>query len=285
MRTKLTILTVLAVFAIACGGAMPPVLALDPPATPSAPTAPVATVSSTDDWNNDDGDLPERDEIRKTVDLAPGTRVEVSSINGNVTAETTTGNSAEIYIVRSAKRKADLEYRRIFVEEGAGFLKIRGENERGRTPDVRQRVVLKLPRSVDVSVRGVNGRVKVGEIDGTIHVSGINGAVDVAHAMSASDVSGINGRVRIGLVRLANEGLDISGINGKVELYFAEALSADISVTGINGNVYAGAGGITVIGKMNPSSFRGRIGQGGPLIKVSGINGNIDLLNEGGSPQ
>jgi hypothetical protein len=67
-----------------------------------------------------------------------------------------------------------------------------------------------------------------------------------------------------------------------VELRFAEAVNADISVTGINGSVFNESGSITVIGKMTPSSFRGRIGSGGPLIRVSGVNGNVELNSDTG---
>lgn len=127
----------------------------------------------------------------------------------------------------------------------------------------------------------MNGRVRVGEIDGTVHVSGINGAVDVAHASSTSDISGINGRVRLSLDHLEADGLKVSGVNGKVEIRFSETIDADISVTGINGSVFNDSGKITVLGKMNPSSFRGQIGRGGPLIRISGVNGNVELLNQG----
>jgi hypothetical protein len=223
-------------------------------------------------------DLPERDEVRRTVELAPGSRVEVSGINGGVTVETSNSSTAEIHIVRSARSRDDLNRRRVLIDESPGFLKIHGEKDQGRGPDVRQRVMLKVPRSIELTVRGINGRVGVGEIDGMIHVSGINGAVEVAHAKSTSDISGINGRVRISLDRLHESGMKISGVNGRVELYFAEAVNADISVTGINGSVRNESGAITVIGKITPSSFRGRIGEGGPEINVSGVNGNVDLL-------
>jgi hypothetical protein len=270
MRIRIVIVMLAALFGAACGGVLPTTLSADP-----------SVSAAVGDPQDDERDLAERDELRKSVELAPGTRVEVTSINGTVSAETSSGSVAEIYIVRSARTRDALAHRRIFVEQTGGVLKIRGEEERGRTPDVRQRVMLKLPRSISLVVRGVNGRVAVGEIDGTVEVSGINGAVDVAHAMSISEISGVNGRVRISLVRLSDSGLRISGVNGKVELRFAEAINADISVTGINGNVFNEGSAITVIGKMNPSSFRGKIGSGGPAINVSGVNGNVDLRTEG----
>ena len=48
---------------------------------------------------DEDRDLAERDEIRKSVELAPGAKVEVSGINGSVTAETTPGSVAEVLVV------------------------------------------------------------------------------------------------------------------------------------------------------------------------------------------
>lgn len=247
------------------------------------PIAGASNVEECSDQNDRHGeqDLPERDEIRRTVELRPGAQVEVSSINGSVTVETSPGSVAEIHIVRSAKTRAHLDSRKIFIEESLDRLTIKGENSRGKGSDVRQRVMLKLPRSVSLAVRGINGRVGVGAIDGMIHVSGINGRVEVAHAMSATDISGINGKVSIALTRLDDKGLDISGVNGRVTLQFSEQLNADISVSGINGHVSSEIGNITVVGKMTPHSFKGRIGAGGPPITVSGVNGHIRLLPVG----
>src|SRR5262245_47521101 len=130
------LLFVAGVVGASCGGITPPSLAAS--AEPAAAAA------------QDERDLPERDEITKSVELAAGARVEVSGINGSVTAETATGNVAEVYIVRSAKTREALQHRRVFVEATSSLLRIEGEEERGHTPDVRQRVVLKLPRNIEL---------------------------------------------------------------------------------------------------------------------------------------
>lgn len=282
MRTFLAALVVMSVAGLGCGGP------LEPQAMPAlAATVSPAVQASDDDGDNwSDSDFAEREEINKTVDLAPGSQVEVLAINGSVTIGTSNSTSAEIHIVRSARKREDLQNRRILIEQAGGRLTIRGENDKGhRTPEVRQRVELKLPRNIDLTVRGINGKVGVGEIDGMIHVSGINGAVDVAHARTIQDLSGVNGRVTIGVTRLDDTGLRVSGINGKVVLKFAEQVNANISVTGINGHVFTEVGSLTVEGKMSPSNFRGRIGEGGPMISVSGVNGNVNLVNEGSPEQ
>ncbi len=230
-------------------------------------------------------DWPERDEIRQTYELAPGARVEVERINGTVDIETFEGSGAEVHIVRSARNREDLNYKKILVEATGGGLAIRGEKENDRwgsdRRNVKHRVVLKLPRRIDLNVGGVNGRVNVGEVDGPVVVSGINGRVEVGQAVGYTSLSGINGAVGITIAQLGDRGIDVSGINGRVELRFTEDLNADLDVTGINGSVQADVPNVTVQGKMSRSNFRAKIGTGGTRINVSGINGGVRLVRAG----
>jgi DUF4097 and DUF4098 domain-containing protein YvlB len=137
--------------------------------------------------------------------------------------------------------------------------------------------VLRLPRQVDLTVSGVNGRATVGEIDGPVILSGINGRVDVAHAIGYSHISGINGRVTITISRLSERGIDVSGVNGGVELRFTDEVNADVDVTGINGQVHAEVPDVTVFGKMDRHNFKAKIGAGGNPIKVNGVNGAVRI--------
>lgn len=233
--------------------------------------------------NTDDGDdFQEKDEFRQSYQLSPGARVEVRGINGVVDIETSPGSTAEVNIIRSARNREDLEYRKVIVEQTATSLVVRSENDRersgmGRNRDVRQRVMLRLPRQVHLGVSGVNGRVGVGEIDGPVRLSGINGKVEVAQALGYSDISGINGRVKITISQLGQQGIHVSGVNGGVELLFAEDLNADLDVTGINGSVNLAVANVTVFGKIDRQNFHAKIGGGGSPIKVSGINGHVKL--------
>ncbi|MEW6130310.1 MAG: hypothetical protein AB1757_24960 [Acidobacteriota bacterium] len=234
-------------------------------------------------WSDD---FPEKDEIHQTYQLTGGARVEVKGINGTVAIETASGNTAEVHIVRSARTKDDLNYGKVIIEHTGNSLVVRGENKKERGEwregkDVRQRVMLKLPRQIDLAVNGINGRVGVGEIEGTINLSGINGGVDVAQAASTSDISGINGKVTINLMRMSDRGLNISGINGGVELRFNEEINADLDVSGVNGNVDSTDFPMTIQGKIERHSFKAKIGNGGAPINVSGVNGRVRLVRAG----
>src|ERR1044071_1231740 len=74
-------------------------------------------------------DFTERDEFNRTYQLAPGSRVDVSSIRGPV--EITTGDSAtaEVQIIRTARTRADLEYHKIEVEQTSNGLVVHGVQE------------------------------------------------------------------------------------------------------------------------------------------------------------
>lgn len=232
-----------------------------------------------DDWEQE---YAERDEIRQSYQLTPGARVEVSGINGRVEIETTTGNTAEVHVVRSAKTREDLEYRKVIIEHTPTSLIVRTEKERGggRNREVRQRVTLRIPRQVDLNTHGVNGRVSIGQVDGPVKVSGVNGRVEIGQAVGYSDISGVNGRVTLTIVKLSERGIHVSGVNGGVDMRFSGELNADLDVSGINGNVDADVPNVT-LEKLSRNSFRGRIGSGGIPITVDGVNGRVRLARAG----
>jgi hypothetical protein len=234
---------------------------------------------------DDDSEFTERDEFRQSYTLAPGAPVRVSGINGSVDVETSAGGAAEVYVLRTARNRSDLDYHKVIVEQTASGLVVRGESSRdegwrggGDNHQVRQRVTMKIPRNVDFTASGINGRATVGELDGPVKLSGINGRVDVAQARGYVDISGINGAVTMLITQVTERGIRVSGINGRVELKFDGALNADLSVNGVNGAVNADMPNVQVQGRVSRTSFNAKIGAGGAPINVSGVNGSVNLV-------
>ncbi len=235
---------------------------------------------------SDDSEFTERDEFRQSYTLAAGSPVRLSGINGSVDVETASGNAAEVHVVRTARNKSDLDYHKIIVEQTASGLVVRGEKEKhdswrdhdGDRRQVRQRVTMRIPRNVDFTASGINGRATVGEIEGPVKLSGINGRVTVAQARGYTDISGINGSVTMMITGLTERGIRVSGVNGRVELKFGESLNADLSVSGINGAVNTdGLANVAMQGRVSRRNFNARIGAGGAPINVSGVNGSVRL--------
>src|SRR4030095_3927231 len=215
-----------------------------------------------------DSDWPEKDEFQQSYTRAPRSQVEVKGINGSVTIETTNGSTAEVHVIRSARKREDLEYRKVVVEQVGSRFIVRGENdsEGRRHADVRQQIMLKLPRKVDLEVHGINGSVKAGEIEGHGSVSGVNGKVELTQVGGINKISGINGSVSVSVARLDPEGMKISGVNGRVDVQFSETLNAEIHASGINGKVEKDLPETSLLSEWSRSNFKAKVGSGGPII-------------------
>ena len=151
----------------------------------------------------------------------------------------------------------------------------------GRNFGATQRVVLKVPRQVAVAVRGVNGEVKIGEVEGAVRVAGVNGNVTVARAAGRAEASGVNGNVTFAVSRLEDEGVRMSGVNGNIELRLATDVNADLRVGGLSGGVSYDLKNVTVEDGRDddPSKLNARIGAGGAPIRISGVHGDVHLAS------
>lgn len=232
-----------------------------------------------------DSEWYEKEEFQQSYTLAPGSQVEVKAINGSVTIETTSGTTAEVQVIRSARTREDLQFRKVVVEHVGNRFVIRGEgdSEGRRRAEVRQQVRLRLPRKVDLEVHGINGSVKAAEIEGRGSVSGVNGKVELTQVGGINKISGINGSVWVSVARLGEEGMKISGVNGRVDVQFAMDLNAEIHASGINGKVETDLPTTSLLSEWNRSNFKAKVGSGGPVISVSGVNGKVALKRRSGS--
>jgi len=229
-------------------------------------------------------DFAEREEIRRSYTLKPGADVRVSGINGRVDVETAETDHAEVLIVRSAKKREDLQYRKINIEHSPTELSIRVEEDRrslfsafGSHPEGRQRVMLRLPRKVALDTNGVNGNVTVGEIEGGVQVRGVNGQVNIAQATGAN-FRHVNGKIDATIAKLSPDGIDLSGVNGNTTLRFIGEVNADVEARGHNGKVDSDLPNLEERkGEKRYGRYDARIGTGGPQIEIRGVNGNIYL--------
>ena len=234
---------------------------------------------------DDEFDLPFASETHETYKLSPGARVEIGRFNGKIVIETATTDTADVYIVRSVRNAEDLKNRRLIVEHSPEELSLRmARQDRSalfsifseRGPE-KQRIVLKLPRKIDLSIEGMNGRVNVGEIDGPVSISGVSGRVEVAQATGSAAIAHVNGKVFLTVAKLSPQGITVQGVNGGVELLFAGNVSANLSVDSINGRVEPDLPNVVYLGERRRNNFKAQIGKGGPPIEISGVNGNVRL--------
>ena len=236
-----------------------------------------------------------REEIRKSFELQPGARIDVMGINGKVTIETfgdTEGaqdaraprtKTAEVYVLRTAGGREGLNRRQVTIEQTSTGLVVKGRQvghgfwEHLFGTKATEDVTIKAPRQIALGLKGINGRVTGGDIEGTLEVKGVNGGVDLGQANDTATISGVNGNISVGLNRLADTGARVSGVNGNIELKLATGFNAQLTAKGMNGNVRSEIPDVTIEKDDYGSRYSARIGNGGPPLTFSGVNGNVRL--------
>ncbi len=224
-----------------------------------------------------------REEIRKSFELQPGARVEVQGINGRVDIQTSDTKTAEVYVLRTAKSHDSLTLREVTVEQTATGLLVKSKQVRhgfwehifGNNP--KEDVTIKAPRQIVLALKGINGRVTSGDIEGSVQANGINGRVELGQFDDSAEINGINGDISLVVSRLGSGGVHVSGVNGAIELKLATGVNANLEAHGMNGNVRSDIPEINIDRDQFGSRYSARIGSGGAPIEIDGINGNVRL--------
>src|SRR5262245_42745141 len=125
------------------------------------------------------------DETRKTFDMKPGDRVRLEGINEQVTIQTSNTKTAKEYARRTAASAESLRRPELIIEQTREGVTIRGRQNHvgfwehlfGHNPN--EEVTIKAPRQIALSLKGVNGRVTTGDVEGPLEARGINGRVEL----------------------------------------------------------------------------------------------------------
>ncbi len=256
------------------------------PAPPSASNADSKAVESKSVTIRDEEfDFPFSEETQKTFQLAPGSVVRVVSIRGKIDVEPSAGDSAEVYVVRSVERRDDLRSRQLHIEHESDELEIRMGRQRrsalfemfGGHKSEKQRVLLKLPAKVELQIEGVNGRVKVGDIDGKVSVEAVHGNVTLGQVTGGINIAGVNGEVRVLANSRYKEGLEVADVNGRLDVLFNGDANTDLRVESVRGHVDPDLPNLVYDGERRGNNFRARAGKGGFPVVIGGVRGRVRI--------
>lgn len=234
------------------------------------------------DQKKEGNQMKESQEIHETYTLNPGAQFHIARIGGDITIETVDSNIADVQITRFAATQTELACNRISIDQTAAGLTIQQVDNPSECKGVntKAKMLLRVPKFIDLVAEGLGGHLKVGEIEGKSRLLGIGGMIEIDQTTGACEITGIGGEVKINVRRVGAEGITVKGISGAVELSLAKGVNADLKLVEINSGVRNDATGI-VLDKYDVSSYRTKLGSGGPEILVAGINGKVRLTRLG----
>lgn len=137
---------------------------------------------------------------------------------------------------------------------------------------------VQLPKGVNIGTSTVNGNVSVDGATGQVQASTVNGSVEAATLGGPVEASTVNGDVEVHMRTTSDAThLEYSTVNGSVKVYLPSVLNADIELSTVNGSFHSDYP-LSLSGRIDPHHLHATIGNGGPRVRCSTVNGSIDLM-------
>jgi len=233
-------------------------------------------------------------DFRWTGSLAPGKRLEVKGVSGDIRATLATGSQIEV-TARKTGRRSDPDEVRIEVvpfEDGVTICAVyptgrhaRRENgcESGRhwsssteDNDVTVNFTVSVPAGIVFAGQTVNGDMEAEGLRGDVEASSVNGSVRVS-TTGLAEASTVNGSVSATLGRADWVGeAEFTTVNGGITLTLPAGANTEVSAETVNGDLDTDFP-LTVTGRFGPRRFRGTIGNGGRTLHLTTVNGSIRI--------
>ena len=226
--------------------------------------------------------------------LAPGKRIEVKGVNGDVRAVATTGAEVQVTAAKHARRSDpdDVKIEVIEHEGGVTICAVYPTPRRARREntcevgdswhsstednDVTVDFEVRIPSGVEFGGQTVNGEMSAEGLKADVKASTVNGSVHVT-TTGLAEASTVNGSVYVEMGRADwTDELEFSTVNGGVTLILPAQLNTEVRASTVNGDLVSDYP-LTVTGRFGPRRMRGTIGSGGRSLSLSTVNGEIRL--------
>lgn len=225
-----------------------------------------------------------------------GQWIRVKNLNGRITVRPGGGDRAEIVGVKSYRRGDPADVRIVATPSGDGGILVcafwsenatcdednyqsNSSGRRGtrRDNDVSVEFTVTLPAGVNVGMSSVNGDVDVQGATAEVRASTVNGEVRAVSNGGPVTASTVNGSIDARMGALPGDGdLRFSTVNGSIEVELPRQLDADVEMRTVNGGFRTDFP-MTLSGRVSPRHLRATIGKGGRELRLTTVNGSIEL--------
>lgn len=224
-----------------------------------------------------------------------GDAVTIRGVSGEIQARRASGGEVRVSASKRARRDDPSTVDIQVVEDAEGVLICavyptpngdrpnrcaRGEryHMNNRRNDVQVDFVVEVPDGVELDATNVNGDVEIRGLASRVEATTVNGSIEIETDGSARATT-VNGGITARLGRI-DGALEFTTVNGSVDLTLPRSTSADVEMSTVNGSIETDFP-ITIRGRWGPRSARGEIGDGGPMLEVTTVNGSIRLQRAG----
>lgn len=239
------------------------------------------------------GKSVEKEVIERTVEFSPGGRLTLVNVNGDITIESWDRHEVTMKAETRARAENEDEARLLLDKTTVQFdstgdridIRTDAPKKPGRNRNVSVAYTVTVPKTIDLELKTVNGRVDVNDVSGAVDakttngrigLTGIvgsiqagttNGNIELSDLLGPVETKTTNGKIKVALSGVGDEPHDIRAktTNGGIEVSLPKGLKANLK-----------ASAVTVKGRFG-KSVDGVINGGGRLIQLKTVNGSIRL--------
>ncbi len=226
------------------------------------------------------------EEFHQTYPVTADSRVELDNINGAVHIAAWDRNEVKVDAVKYACNKERLDEARIDVEAGKDYVSIHTKypdhdhnfNWGSRNNPAGVEYTLTVPRAARLDeIKLVNGSLDINGVGGEVRASCVNGKLRAQNLSGRANLSTVNGRLETSFDRLPKSYVDLESVNGGVELTIPSDSQAEIEASTVSGGIENDLGLHVNHHRYVGHDLRGELGNGGAHIKISNVNGHVEI--------
>jgi hypothetical protein len=195
--------------------------------------------------------------------------------------------------VKYARTKERLDEARIEVEASSDLVSIRTKYpdhdhtfDGGWNDPAGVEYTLTVPRSARLDeIKLINGPLDIHGVAAEVRASCINGRLTAEGLQGRVKLETVNGRMEARFERLSNSPVELSSVNGSLELILPSDAKAEVEASTVSGGIDDDFGLHVRHHQFVGHDLRGELGGGGTRIRVSNVNGQIEIrhANDGKS--
>ena len=234
------------------------------------------------------------EEFHHTYPLAAGGRVELENINGAVHITGWDQNEVKVDAVKYANSKERLDEAQIEVDATSDTVSIRTKyrdhnhtwNSDGWNNPATVEYTLMVPRNARLDeIELINGSLDIHQVAGEVRASCVNGRLTAQGLQGRVKLETVNGRLEPQFDRLGSSPIELSSVNGSVELTLPSDAKAELEASTVSGGIDNDFGLHVIHHRWVGHELKAELGGGGTRIKLSNVNGHIDIrhANDGRS--
>jgi DUF4097 and DUF4098 domain-containing protein YvlB len=229
------------------------------------------------------------EEFHKVYPLSAQGRVEIANINGPVHITGWDRDEVKVDAVKSAWSKERLDEAKIEIRAEQNEIAIRTEypghdhsfnfhndDEHGNPASVEYTITVPRQARLD-EIKLVNGRLDVQDVAGEVHASCVNGRIQAHNLQGPVELNTVNGELDASVDQLPSSELKLSSVNGRLRVTLPSDAKAELKASTVSGNISDEFGLPVTRHQFVGHSLHGQLGGGGTLVKLSNVNGEIEI--------